>query len=186
MAALEGRQVSWGQVDKLLPPPSGKPFRLPDIVLDIADSRIRLDTPYGRMGFAVLGRGNLTGGFNGRLALSGPRLDVGACTLESVHSNVAIAVVARRPHVAGPVTARAFNCPASRMAMVSPRLDLDSNFSEAFENFDGKGRLAVASFTAGDNGLANLVANLGFKGRPTDASGQRAGGPAGAAGVDLR
>jgi hypothetical protein len=32
------RRVSWGQVDKLLPPPSGKPFELPNFVLDVADS----------------------------------------------------------------------------------------------------------------------------------------------------
>ena len=168
---LKSGRVSWGQIDKLLPPPSGKPFRLPDVALDVADATVRLDTPYGRMGFAVLGRGNLTGGFKGRLALSGPHLDVGACSLEKLHGNVALAVVARRPNVAGPVTASALNCPASRMAMVSPRFELDSSFSEAFESFNGKGRLAVASFTAGDNGMANLVANIGFKGTPTDARG---------------
>ena len=169
---LKSGRVSWGQIDKLLPPPSGKPFRLPEIVLDIADARVRLDTPYGRLGFAIIGRGNLTGGFKGRLALSGPHLDVGACSLDALHGNVALAVVARRPNVAGPVTASALNCPASRMAMVSPRLDLKSSFSEAFESFDGKGKLAVASFSAGDNGLANLVANIGFKGTPTDAMGR--------------
>src|SRR5215204_2209146 len=48
---LKSGRVSWGQVDKLLPPPSDKPFRLPDVVLDIADSTIRLDSPYGRFGF---------------------------------------------------------------------------------------------------------------------------------------
>ena len=36
-------KVSWGQIDKLLPPPSDKPFKLPDFALDIADSRIALD-----------------------------------------------------------------------------------------------------------------------------------------------
>ncbi|HJS40655.1 MAG TPA: YdbH domain-containing protein [Sphingomicrobium sp.] len=169
---LENGRVTWGQIDKLLPPPSGKPFRLPDVVLDIADSAIRLDTPYGRLGFAVAGRGNLTGGFKGRLAVASRHLDVGACSLDRLRSNVAIGVVARRPQVAGPVAANAFNCPASRMAMVSPRLEIDSSFSEAFTDFDGRGRLAVASFTAGDNGLANLIANIGFKGTPTDARGR--------------
>ncbi len=57
------------------------------------------------------------------------------------------------------------------MAMRSPRLQVDSSFSEAFSDFNGKGRLAVASLTAGDNGLANIVANISFKGTPTDASG---------------
>ena len=169
---LKSGRVSWGQIDKLLPPPSGKPFRLPDVVLDVADSTIRLDSPYGRLGFAVAGRGNLTGGFKGRLATVANRLDVGACRLDALRSNVAIAVVARRPQVQGPVAANAFNCPASRMAMVSPRISVDSNFSEAFSDFDGKGRLSVASFTAGDNGLANLIANIGFKGTATDARGQ--------------
>ena len=168
---LPSGRVTWGQIDKLLPPPSDKPFSLPDIVLDIADAAIRLDTPYGRLGFAVVGRGNLTGGFRGRLATSAPQLDVGACELEALKSNVAIAVVARRPQVRGPVVAESFTCPASRMAMVAPRLEVDSSFGEAFSDFRGKGRLAVASLTAGDNGLANIVANIGFKGTPTDTSG---------------
>lgn len=168
---LRSGRVSWGQIDKLLPPPSDKPFSLPDLVLDIADAAIRLDTPYGRLGFAVAGRGNLTGGFRGRLATAAPHLDIGACDLQALKSNVAIAVVARRPQVQGPVAAESFTCPASRMAMLAPRLQVDSNFSEAFANFDGKGRLAVASLRAGDNGLANIVANIGFKGTPTDASG---------------
>ena len=169
---LRSGRLSWGQVDKLLPPPSGKPFRLPDIVVDIADTVVRLDTPYGRLGFAAVGRGNLTGGFKGRLATASTGLDLGACRLDGLKSNVAVAVVARRPQVQGPVAAARFDCPGSRMAMVAPRIEVDSSFSEAFETFDGKGRLAVASFTAGDNGLANLVANIGFQGAPTDARGQ--------------
>jgi hypothetical protein len=168
---LKSGRISWGQIDKLLPPPSGKPFRLPDLAVDIADAAIRLDTPYGRLGFAVVGRGNLTGGFKGRMAVASRRLDVGACRLDALRSNVAIGVVARRPQVLGPVKAEAFACPASRMAMVTPRLEINSNFGEAFTDFDGDGRLTVASFTAGDNGLANLVANIGFKGTPTDARG---------------
>ncbi|MCL6683065.1 intermembrane phospholipid transport protein YdbH family protein [Sphingomonas alba] len=175
-AHLNGRllktgKVSWGQIDKLLPPPSGKPFRLPDVVLDVADSTIRLNTPYGRLGFAIVGSGNLTGGFKGRLATAAHHLDVGACSLDRLKSNVAIGVVARRPRVLGPVAASSFNCPASRMTMIAPRIDVDSNFAEAFTDFNGKGKLAVASFTAGDNGLANLVANLSFKGSPTSANG---------------
>jgi hypothetical protein len=56
---LRGRlvhgKVSWGQVDKLMPPPSNKPFALPDFVVDIADSSISLATPFGPLGFAVEG-----------------------------------------------------------------------------------------------------------------------------------
>src|SRR5881275_485106 len=42
---VHGR-VSWGQIDKLLPPPSNKPFALPEFVLNIADSTISLSTPF--------------------------------------------------------------------------------------------------------------------------------------------
>ena len=164
-------KVSWGEIDKLLPPPSGKPFSLPDISVDLGDTAIALKTPYGNLGFAVYGAGNLTGGFKGRLAVAGPKLVTGACRLDGLRGNVALGVVARRPNVRGPIAAAGFVCPNSRMAMVSPRLELDSGFSEAFQQFDGRGRLSVASFTAGDNGLANLNALIGFEGTAGDARG---------------
>src|SRR6185369_10772532 len=66
---LPSGKVSWGQIDKLLPPPSGKPFTLPDLAVDLQDATVSLASPYGRMGFAVLGRGHLAGGFKGKLAI---------------------------------------------------------------------------------------------------------------------
>src|SRR5688572_327616 len=58
---LRGRlvkgKVSWGQIDKLLPPPTDKPFQLPDFVLDVADSSISLATPFGPLGLALEGAG---------------------------------------------------------------------------------------------------------------------------------
>jgi translocation and assembly module TamB len=168
---LKTGRVSWGQVDKLLPPPSGKPFRLPDVAVDVADTTLALRTPYGNLGFAFEGAGNLTGGFKGRLATSSAGLAFGACALERVRSSVRLAVVARRPQVEGPLTATRFACPRSRLAIEAPTLLVDSSFSEGFDRFDGQGRLAATSLRAGDNGLANMVARLGFKGTAEDASG---------------
>ncbi len=166
-----GNKVSWGQIDKLLPPPSGKPFTLPNIVVDVADTTIALRTPFGPLGFALNGRGNLSGGFKGKLAASAPRLTPGACTLEQFRSYVSLAVVARRPHVVGPLGARSFACPASRLALGEPRMEIDSTFSEAFGSFDGKGRLSMASAVAGVNGLSAVNSNLTFKGSPTEIRG---------------
>src|SRR5690348_3972576 len=60
---LRGRmvngKVSWGQIDKMMPPPSNKPFALPDFVLDVADSSIALSTPFGPVGVALQGNGKL-------------------------------------------------------------------------------------------------------------------------------
>src|SRR3954447_17778446 len=80
---LRGRfvhgRVSWGQIDRLLPPPTGKPFQLPNFVLDVADSSISLATPFGPLGLALEGNGQLSGGFKGRAALTSPRLIPGRC-----------------------------------------------------------------------------------------------------------
>jgi hypothetical protein len=98
---LRGRlihgKVSWGQIDKLMPPPSKKPFALPDFVLDVADSSISLATPFGPIGLALEGNGKLSGGFKGHAALASPRLVPGRCAALNLRANVALAVVARRP-----------------------------------------------------------------------------------------
>ena len=163
---LPSGRVSWGQIDKLLPPPSGRPFRLPDITADVADATVSLATPYGPMGFAVAGRGNLSGGFAGKLAASSPGLDLGTCRLDQFRAFVDVGVTGRRPNVKGPIGAQGLNCPASNLRIAQPRMEIDSSFSEGFERFDGGGRLTMALFEAGENGLANVASNVTFKGSP--------------------
>ena len=121
---LRGRlvngKVSWGQIDKLLPPPSNKPFQLPNFALDVRDSTIALATPFGPVGVALEGNGMLSGGFKGRAAVNSPRLVPGRCAAINLRTNVAVSVVARRPQIDGPVTLDSFACPASRLAVVTP------------------------------------------------------------------
>jgi hypothetical protein len=169
---LPNGKVSWGEIDKLLPPPSGKPFTLPDLTVDLKDATIALATPYGPMGFALEGRGNLSGGFKGRLAASSPKLRPGSCTLDNFKAYVRVGVIARRPQVKGPIGAADFACPASSLVLLQPRMDIDSSFSEAFGSFDGKGRLTMTAFQAGANGLAGVTSNLSFKGTPTEILGR--------------
>ncbi|MEQ7874580.1 YdbH domain-containing protein [Sphingomonas sp. ASV193] len=173
-ARVVGNRVSFGQVDRLLPAPSAnkEPFKLPDITVDLADSTIRLDTPYGRLGFALMGRGNLSGGFEGRAAAASARLTPGRCVLDDLHADLIVKVTARRPHVTGPVRASAFGCPVSNLAIAAPRLQIDSDFSEGFDTFDGSGRMSLASMTAGVNGIANATGDISFKGSPTRAGGR--------------
>src|SRR3982750_3286937 len=49
--------VSWGQINKLLPPPTNKPFQLPNFAVDVADTSISLATPFGPVGVALKGSG---------------------------------------------------------------------------------------------------------------------------------
>src|SRR3954466_3089442 len=89
---LRGRlihgKVSWGQIDRLLPPPTNKPFELPNFVLDVADSSIALATPFGPVGVALQGSGKLSGGFKGRAAVTSPRLVPGRCGAFNLRANV--------------------------------------------------------------------------------------------------
>ena len=169
---LPGGRVSWGQIDKLLPPPSGRPFRLPDLTVDVADTTIALATQYGPMGFAVAGRGNLSGGFAGKLAASSPGLDLGTCRIDQFRAFVDVGVSGRRPNVKGPIGTQGLNCPASDLHLVQPRMEIDASFAEGFDRFEGGGRLTLTSFEAGANGLANVVSNLTFRGTPERASGR--------------
>jgi translocation and assembly module TamB len=165
-------RVSWGQIDKLLPPPSDKPFQLPNFALDIADSTISLRTPFGPVGVALQGNGKLSGGFKGRAAIASARLVPGRCAGTDFRANVAVAVVARRPAIDGPISLDSFACPASRLSMVAPRFDAVASFNESFTSIDGRGRMAVADMTAGANGLAAFVGELTFKGAFGDIGGR--------------
>src|SRR3954471_1788809 len=74
---LRGRlvqgKISWGQIDKMMPPPSNKPFALPNFALDVSDSSISLATPFGPVGLAIEGHGKLSGGVAGRGGTPRPR-----------------------------------------------------------------------------------------------------------------
>ena len=172
---LRGRMVhgkiSWGQIDRMLPPPSNKPFALPEFVLDVADSSISLATPFGPVGLALEGNGKLSGGFTGRAAIVSARIAPGRCAATNLHANVAVAVVARRPRIDGPVVAESFACPASRFIVGAPRFDAKATFNESFTSIDGSGRMAMASLVAGANGLANFVGDISFNGALNDVSG---------------
>jgi translocation and assembly module TamB len=173
---LHGRlihgKVSWGQIDKLLPPPTNKPFALPEFVLDVADSSISLATPFGPLGLAIEGNGKLSGGFSGRAAVVSPRLVPGRCAAAGLRATVALAVVARRPEVSGPLTLDRFTCPLSHFDMAAPRFDAKASFNEAFTSIDGSGRMAINSLVAGANGLASFAGKITYKGSLTHVDGR--------------
>lgn len=169
---LAGGRLRWGQVDRLLPPPSDKPFKLPDFTLDIADATIGLKTPFGPVGIALAGSGKLSGGFAGRAAVASPRLAPGRCVAQGLHANVAVTVVARRPNLDGPVKLQSFRCPASRLAVEQPRFDAKASFNESFTSVEGSGRMTIQTFVAGANGLANFNGQLTYKGPLSDVRGR--------------
>ena len=63
-------------------------------------------------------------------------------------------------------------CPSSRFYVVAPRFDAKARFNESFTDVDGSGRMAIATLTAGTNGLSAFTGELTYKGSLTDVHGQ--------------
>ena len=148
---VNGR-VTLGQVDRLLPPPSGAPFRLPDQRIDVADAAIALETPAGPIGIALSGRGNLANGFRGNMAAVARTLRFGECQVAAPRASVDVAVTAHRPTFTGPVTAQNLRC--EHVALAAPRFDARITLAEAFNSWRGETRVAAAAMQAGPNRLA--------------------------------
>ena len=73
---------------------------------------IRFDTPAGRVGLALEGRGNLADGFRGRMAAAAPRLRLGSCAIDGVKGRWAVGTDDLKPSFRGP--ARPPGSPAGR------------------------------------------------------------------------
>ena len=121
---LPSGKVSWGQIDKLLPPPSGKPFRLPDLGRsrghdDRAGHAVRADGIRGRRARAICRAGSPASWRPRR-----PGLTLGACRLDQFRAFVDIGVIARRPQVKGPIGAQGVRLPGQQSA---PRPAADGN-----------------------------------------------------------
>ena len=120
--------------------------RLPNIVVDVADTTIALAHALragsaSRSRAAAIWPAGSRAGWRRRRRGS-RRAPAGSSSCARMSRSRSIA---RRPQVVGPVGAQGFACPASRLALSEPRMEVDSSFSEAFGSFDGKGRLTMTS-----------------------------------------
>lgn len=157
--------VTLGELDKLMPAPTGAPFALPDLRVVLEDARMRLDTPYGAVGLKLEGSGQLQGGFRGRLAAVAPRLALGDCRLTHATAYVDLKIVDRSPAVSGPVRMAAADCPALALRAGPADLRINAALSEALDAWSGDARLAVAAARYGDVRLERLGGKVDFGGK---------------------
>ncbi|WP_261300161.1 YdbH domain-containing protein [Sphingomonas alpina] len=166
---IDGK-ISLGALDRLLPAPSGKPFALPAIGLDVADGRMRLETPHGVIGLKLSGRGRLDDGFAGTLAAVSDRLDAGSCIAEKPAAALKIRITKARPSLTGPVRAVAVTCGDTRVAGLGG--DLGLALSETLDRWTGKARLAVATVRHPQAQLAAISGTIGFAGTAAETKGR--------------
>jgi hypothetical protein len=168
---LAGGKLRFGDLDKLLPPPTGAPFRLPDQAVDIADAVVRLDTPAGRIAAAVEGRGNLADGFAGRVAAAAPGLGIGACRIDRFKAHWAVAIRARAPRVNGPTSAAGLAC-GGRFELRQPTIALDATLAPALDGWRGSAGLQATQLRSGANRAERISGRLGFGGGAAETRGR--------------
>ena len=159
---MDGR-LTLGQVDRLLPPPSGLPFRLPDQRIDVADAAILLDTPAGHVALGLAGRGKLSDGFQGHLALVSRGLSFGRCAIAAPRANVAVSVADLRPSFRGPVAMDSARC-GNDLGVDRPLFALEATLAPAINSWRGHSALRAAHLRAGPNNLAAVQGRVTFDG----------------------
>lgn len=157
-------ELSLGEVDKLLPPRTGAPFRFPDLNVDVADTAIALDTPAGPVAVALEGRGNLADGFRGEMAVRSSRLLAGGCAIGNLVGYAKVAMINRHPHVDGPLSADRLVCPDADINLTQPRVNLEGSVSETFESWEGDARLQVPTARIAGNVLGAVGGRISFEG----------------------
>ncbi len=160
---ITGGRISLGEVDKLLPPPSGLPFRLPDQRIDVADSAIRLETPGGVVGIGLQGRGNLANGFRGHMAAVSRGLAFGECRIVEPSASLAVRVDQLSPSFRGPVASPSVAC-EDGFALDRARFDVAATLSPALDSWRGNARLSAQRFLAGPARLAGMGGSISFEG----------------------
>jgi translocation and assembly module TamB len=156
-------KVSLGSIDRLLPPPTGEPFRLPDLDVELKDTALALDSSYGRAALAIEGKGNLADGFRGELAALSRRMLVEQCAIERPRAYFKLAINDRRPTVDGPLRADRIVC-GQTATVDALLLDLESTFSQDWGDWIGRSGIAAAGVNVGGNQVRGLRGRFSFNG----------------------
>lgn len=157
-------QLSLGQVDRLLPPKSGKPFAFPDQDVDVADTAIAVDTDVGRIAMAIEGKGNLSNGFRGDVAARSSRLMLGGCAVDRFTLNARVAIRNRHPSLHGPLSAARLLCAGRDIDLDRPQLQLDATVPESLNRWRGAATLQVPVARIAGNTLRGVAGRVRFEG----------------------
>lgn len=163
---LQGRvvdgRVTLGELDKLLPPPTGEPFRLPNQRVDIADAQMRLDTPAGQIGMSIEGRGNLAYSFEGRIAAVSRRLTPGDCEIEAPRAVFAVTTKDEEPTFRGPLTAVRVEC--GGISLAQPDFAVRATLEPGLDGWRGESGVRAARLSTGADSLTQIAGRVSFDG----------------------
>ena len=159
-ATFADNKLSFGVVDKLLPPPSKEPFTWPDMDLKLQDARAKLNTPWGQFGARLDGAGNPAGTFDGKVALVSRSIAQDDCTAKDMALLGTIGLKNGNTHVQGPLTLGSVACKGSTMQTAD--LALDMRTDPKFNDWSGRIALAAIAATSAGARLTQPQASLDF------------------------
>lgn len=166
---IDGR-VSLGAIDRLVGPPTGRPFTLPRLYVEVADARVRLETPAGVIGLRIAGTGRLDDGFAGRLAAVSERVAAGGCAAERVTAAMRINIADAAPTLVGPVRVGRLRCGQGGVEAV--RANVDMAFAAALDAWRGSARLSMGRADAAQARVARVSGTVDFDGTARRTSGR--------------
>lgn len=170
---LRGRLVDGrlllGAVDKLLPGPTGKAFRLPDLRLGLQDARLALATAAGNIALRLDGSGNLASGFKGRYQAAAPSLAVAGCALGPARLAGDIATRGGRPHLTGPLSTDSLTCGDASLNNLSG--SIDATLEPGLDGWRGLATLASRTVKAAGWTASGARAQIDFAGNAAQTSG---------------
>jgi translocation and assembly module TamB len=161
--------LNLGAVDKLLPAPTGEPFKFPDLLVDLSDAQIQLQTDYGPISGKLTGKGNLASGFDSQISMAAPQLVLGDCQLTTGSLEGRLLIDARQPSFRGPVSFASGACGNSRVDQGV--VTLEAGLSEALDRWSGKAVLTATKLSAPQTALRELSGSIDFAGNRKRTSG---------------
>jgi len=163
--------LSLGSLDRLLPQGSDG-FRLPALALNLADGRMRLETPQGVVGIKATGRGRLDGGFRGSIAAVSDRIASGDCAADRAQAVLTVDIRQDAIRLSGPVRAAAAGCGGNDATRL--RADLSASVAPDFATWHGSTRLVADTASAAPLRMTGLAGNVRFAGRANAVQGKAA------------
>ena len=139
---LVGQRLRFGDLDRLLPLRGSKAFALPDLTVDVVDTGVTLESPFGQVVLLGGGKGNLAGGFIGAVAARSDRLGIQDCFVTAVSGQLRISVAAGMPSVSGPIVADGGRC--RQVAFNNSKLVFAATSSRNYASWQAVGAISSA------------------------------------------
>jgi hypothetical protein len=165
---LKGRfadgKLYLGELDKMRDMESKEPITLPDINIALSDAVLSLATPWGGVGIAAQGRGNLRNRFDGKLVARSRQMAGSGCTAQSLRYDGSVRIRNVRPEFIGPLAATSVKCDAQKLALDAPELNGKIQFTEAFDRWIGDVALKARSAQSDKRRADAISGTLSFNG----------------------